>query len=155
MSAVADLRPPAVVMRWMNPLLGQVLQTPLGGGIKALALLRFKGRRSGCEHRVPVCWHELDDVLFVLTPAPWRANFVGGAHVIVHHRGRAHSMLGTLDPDAEAAARAVRGLLASGVADRAMGLRISAGHEVTTDDMQRVNRRIIRFSERVAARPPR
>lgn len=146
---VLNALPPPLVLRLMNPVMRLVLRTPLGRRIDDLALLEFTGRRSGRRYRIPVFWRHLDDVDFVLTPARWQANFTAGTDVLVNLRGRARPMVGTLDPDAGVAARTVRELLACGVADRQMGLRISAGHEVTSDDMRRLDRRIIRFTERV------
>lgn len=152
---VVDAMPPAAFLRLlMNPVLRLVLSTPLGGRIGPLVLLEFTGRRSRQTYRVPVFLRELDDRTFVITPAPWRANFVGGAGVLVHHRGRARPMVGTLDPDADAAARAVRALLANGVPDRQIGMRISPGHEVTAIDMERLDRRIIRLSEPAVGSEP-
>lgn len=152
---VTDALPPAAVLGLMNPLMRLVLSTPLGGPIGALALLEFTGRRSGRAYRVPVFLRELDGRAFVITPAPWRANFVHGAPVLVHHRGRARPMVGTLDPDAEVAARAVRTLLANGVPDRQIGIRVSEGHRVTVDDMERLGRRILRLDEPAKVPAPR
>lgn len=146
---VVDVLPPPTLLRVLNPTLRWALRTPLGRGAAGLALLQFTGRRTGRDYRVPVIWRELEGTPFVLTPAPWRANFAGGAQVLVHHRGRSHPMLATLDGDAEAAARAVRCLLARGVPDKQLGMRISADHTVDTEDMRRLDRRLIRFTERV------
>lgn len=143
---VVDAHPPDAVIRGLNPVMCVVLRSPLGRLIGSLALLDFTGRHSGRRYRVPVGWHELGGAPFVLTPARWRVNFAGGADVLVHHRGRAQPMTGTLDPDADGVAPVVRDLLASGTPDRMIGMQISDGHQVTTADMRRLDRRIIRLT---------
>lgn len=141
--AVVDARPPKAVIRILNPIMVQLLSGPLGPWLKALALLEFVGRRSGRRYRVPVGWHEVDGQQFVLTPAPWRANFIGGGDVLVVHRGETHRMTGTLDGDADEAARVVRAMLASGTGDRAVGMKVTTGMRVSGADMVRLDRRII------------
>ena len=145
---VVPALPPDTVLRVLNPVMRRVLRTPLGRLAGSFALLDFTGRRSGRSYRVPVGWYEVDGRPFVLTPAPWRVNFAGGAEVVVHHRGRAQRMTGTLDSDADEVARLVRALLASGIRDRMVGMEITDGHEVTADDMRHIDRRVVRLEAR-------
>ena len=95
-STVRDARPPGVVVRVTNLIVRPLLRTPAAKLIKPLALLEFHGRRSGQRRRVVVAWHVIDDVGFVITPARWRANFVGGHPTTVYHRGSSMTLVGTL-----------------------------------------------------------
>jgi hypothetical protein len=91
-AVVRDARPPTAMVAAINPILRALLRTPFARLAKHLALLEFSGRRSGRRYRVPVGWHQADGVPVVFTPAPWRANFQGGAPTTVHHRGRSQHM---------------------------------------------------------------
>ena len=134
---------PSAVIRVMNPIMRAVLRTPLGRLVRPFVLLDFTGRRSGRHYRVPAGWHEADGVAFVLSPAPWRANFTDGAPVTVHRHGHAASMTGTLVTDPAVVAQAIRGLLDAGAPPRTVGLDVPSGHAVTADDVVAVDRAMI------------
>jgi hypothetical protein len=144
-ATVRDARPPAALVRVLNPIMRVVLRTPLGRLVKPLALLEFRGQRSGRTYRVPVGWHNADGVHIVLTPAPWRANFTPSAPVVVHHRGRALDMTGTLVSDPAEVARYIGTVLLGGTPARQIGLQIPTGHTISEADVVHVDRQVIRF----------
>jgi hypothetical protein len=145
-ATVRDARPPALVIRLLNPVMRLVLRTPLGRLIKPFALLEFAGRHSGRPYRVPVGWHDADGVRVVLSPAPWSANFSPAAPVVVHHRGQVLHMTGTLVRDPAEVARYIGVVLAGGTPPRQIGLHIPTGHTITDTDVVLVDRKIIRFA---------
>src|SRR4051794_22606829 len=98
-AVVRNARPPDMVVRVANVIIRPLLRSPAARAIEPLALLEFDGRRTGQRRRVVVGWHAVDDEGFVVTPAPWRANFANGHAVTVHHRGRVTQSLGTLVDD--------------------------------------------------------
>lgn len=143
---VIDARPPAALLAVLNPVMRMVLRTRLGALVPPVALLEFRGRRTGRLYRVPVGWHLLDDHPVVLTPAPWSRNFVGGAAVTVHHAGRAWHATGRVadTPDmASAGAAALRSLLASGTPARMVGLRMRGDGSPTTAELMAAGRVLI------------
>jgi hypothetical protein len=144
-TTVRDARPPTAVIRILNPIMRNVLRTPLGRLVRPFALLEFEGRRSGRYYRVPVGWHEEDGVSMVFTPAPWRVNFAHGARTTVRHRGQVLEMTGTLVTDRTEVARALESLFTSGTRPRAVGLDVPTGHTLTAIDVATVDRALIRF----------
>jgi hypothetical protein len=54
---VRDGRPPAMLVRLLNPVARVVLRTPFGRIVKPVALLQFTGRRSGRRYVIPVGLH--------------------------------------------------------------------------------------------------
>ncbi len=144
-TVASDARPPLLFVRAMNPIMRIVLRTPLGWLVRPFALLEFHGRRSGRLLRVPVGWHEIDTGQVVFTPAPWRANFHGGAAVTVHHHGRRLKLVGTLDDDADTVAAALQSLADRRGSLRPVGIDIPDNHRVTATDVVTVDRALIRF----------
>jgi len=142
---VTEARPPYVVVAILNPINRVALRTPLGRLIKPIALLQFAGRRTGRRFRVPVLWHPVGDGGYVFSPATWPPNFDGGALATVTHLGRARRLRGTLERDPQLVADALNELLAAGTEPSHTGLHIAPGHEVTAEDVVRVNRVLIRF----------
>lgn len=142
-----DTKPPALLVGVMNPILRVVLRTPLGRAVRPFALLEFKGRRSGRLYRVPVGWHSNATGPEVFTPAPWRANFVGGIEVVVHHRGRRQTLRGTLEADPGRVAAVMQSLADRQGSLRAIGVTIPSGHRVTAADVLAVDRAVITFAE--------
>lgn len=134
-SNVQDTRPPPVVVRSLNVVLRLLLRSPLGRFVDALVLLEFEGRRSGRRYRVPVGSHQTPTGRVVFTPAAWRANFTSGAPVLVHHRGRSARMQGLLVDDAEATARAIDHVLASGASTRFLALKVTPEHHITAAEV--------------------
>ena len=141
-----EARPPALLVRLMNPVMRILLRTPLGRLVRPFALVEFAGRRTGRHYRVPVGWHEIDGEPIVCTPAPWRVNFRGGIPVTVWHQGRSHRLTGTLDDDPERVAALLRSLARHRGSLRAVGVHVPTGHRVTAADVLAVHRAIIRFT---------
>lgn len=81
----------------------------------------------------------------VFTPAPWRANFTDCAPATVCWRGRRQQYVGTLEDDPAVVAKAIDAVLHDGASPRALALRVPAGHVVTSDDVVRTNRALVRF----------
>ena len=142
---VTDARPPTAIVAMLNPINRVLLRGPIGHAIKPLALIEFNGRRSGRQLRVPVLWHAVGDGGYVFSPAPWRANFAGGAIATVTHLGRTQSMRGTLITNPTLVADALNGLLAAGTKPNHTGLAIPRHHELTPNDVNSVRRALIRF----------
>jgi hypothetical protein len=142
---VRDARPPEPLVRALNPFVRRALRSPLGRRIRPLALLEYVGRRSGVRRRVVAAWHELDGRGFVVTPAGWQANFVGGAPALVRHCGRTTAMTGTVQSDPVAVARTLQQLFDAGDQARTVGLAVDDGHAVTPDDVIAVRRTIVWF----------
>jgi len=145
-SVVGDARPPRLFVAVLNPMLKLLLRSPLGRSIRPLALLDFTGRRSGRRFSVVVCWHTIDGLPVVITPASWRANFSGGRRATVRSRAERTELIGTLDEDPEAVARCIAALVDGGTAPRAFGLSIPEGHTITADDVRSSGRTIVRFA---------
>ena len=144
-SAVGDARPPAWLIRVLNPMMRLVLRTPAGRMVRPFALLEFTGQRSGRQFRVPVGWHSLDGSFVVLTPAGWRANFEDGRPVTVYHRGRSQRMTGTLVSQPAEVAAALQSLLDQGTPPGKVALNVIPGHRIDAADIEHVDRRLIRF----------
>ena len=150
-SDVSPALPPAAVLRVLNPMMRLLLRSPAGRAVPGLALLEFRGRRTGHHFRVPVGLHAVDGVAYVLTPSSWRANFSGGGPAVLRHRGRARSVVGTLIPDPETVAVLFRAILAEGTRPGLVGLRMEPSHELVAADVQALDRCAIRFAD--ASRP--
>ncbi len=149
-STVRDARPPGVVVRMTNLIVRPLLRTPAAKLFPPLALLEFRGRRSGQRRRVVVGWHVIDDVGLVLTPARWRANFVGGHPTTVYRRGKPMTMIGTLVNDPSEVAGSINRLLDGHASSRSLALRIPDGHVIDADDIVSTDRAMIRFGPRPA-----
>ena len=145
---VRDARPPAVVVGALNVVLRRLLRTPLARWIDALVLLEFDGRRTGRHYRVPVGWYVAGGGRVVFSPARWPANFAGTAQVLVHHRGRATPMVGTLVSDPAATAAAIAEVLASGASTRFLAVDVPAGHRITAEDTARLKTAMVRLEPR-------
>jgi hypothetical protein len=96
--------PPSALLRFVNPILGFLLRTPLAGPArKQLMVLRFTGRKSGRPFSIPVSAHVIDnDVsvdLYALTGAVWKQNFSGSAPAEVVYDGKTTAMRGELIRD--------------------------------------------------------
>src|SRR4051812_27435745 len=116
--------------------------------VEPLALLEFDGRRTGRRRRIVVGWHFIDDQPLVVTPAKWRANFVGGGVATVRWKGNVAEFVGTLDTDPAVVAAAINALLNAGATPRSLALRIPAGHVMSAADVTATRRGIVRFESR-------
>ncbi|HZX56551.1 MAG TPA: hypothetical protein VFE86_17815 [Ilumatobacteraceae bacterium] len=147
-SQVVDAPPPKAALRVVNPLVRLVLRTPIARLVEPLALLEFDGRRTGRRRRIVVGWHFIDDQPLVVTPAKWRANFVGGGVATVRWKGNVAEFVGTLDTDPAVVAAAINALLNAGATPRSLALRIPAGHVMSAADVTATRRGIVRFESR-------
>ena len=141
-----DARPPALLVRLMNPVMRILLRTQLGRAVRPFALVEFAGRRTGRRFRVPVGWHEIDGERIVCTPAPWRVNFRDGIPATVWYQGRRHRLTGTLDDEPAHVAAALQSLARHRGSLRSVGVDVPPEHTMTTADVRAVNRAIIRFT---------
>lgn len=121
------------------------LRSPLGRLVKPFALLEFRGRRSGRLYLVPTGFYRVKGMVVVFTPADWRANFSGGAPAILHHRGRASRMLGTLITDPSEVALYLGAVLAGGSSARLLGIDLPRDHELNASDVVSLTRAMIQF----------
>jgi len=153
MAIARDAKPPLVLVRMMNPAMRLLLRTPLGRAIRPLALLEFRGRRTGRRYLVPVGWHSLNNGPAVFTPAPWRTNFARGHPATVHHLGRHRTLVGTLDTDPQRVAAAMQELIDRHGSLRPVGVDVPVGHRVTEVDVRTVDRALITFTVAPAPTP--
>jgi hypothetical protein len=144
-STVHDAPPPKVVLRVTNPLVRFLLRTPAGRWIRPVAVIEFRGRRSGQLRRIVVGWHIVAGSPVVLTPAGWKVNFAGGRPATVRWRGTDADYVGTLETDPDIVADTVNTMLGSGTSARSLALRVPAGQAIDAADVVRTRRAIIRF----------
>lgn len=144
--AVQDATPSEAFLRVFNPVVRSALRSRLAPVLRGFALVSFHGRRTGRPYEVVVTWHELDGQVYVVTPARWRANFAGGAPMLMRHSGVEVPGSGRLETDPELVAGVMNRLLASGEPPRAFGLKMPAGHRLTADEVTAVNRAIVTFT---------
>jgi hypothetical protein len=134
-TGVRSVHPPRALMRHVvNPVVRGVLRSPASRWTGSLLLLEFTGRRTGRRLSVPALGHSHDGAVYVMTDAPWAANFRGGAPVVVHGRGRRTPRQGVLVEDRTEAVSALRATLADSGA-RSLGLRMTPGWEPTDDEL--------------------
>jgi hypothetical protein len=92
--------PPSALLRFINPLLGFLLRTPLAGPArKQLMVLNFTGRKTGRPYSIPLSAHLIDNQLYALTGASWKQNFRDGADAQVVYDGATTAMRGELIRD--------------------------------------------------------
>lgn len=149
--AVRDARPPALLVRLLNPVLRIVLCTPLGRLVRPVALLEFDGRRTGRRYLVPVGWHQIGSGPVVCTPAHWRANFRDGIPVTVRFRGHRREFTGMLDDDPERVAAVLQELADRHGSLRRVGVDVPTDHRITAADVLTLDRALIRFTPRTAS----
>lgn len=95
-AAIEVSHPPEALLRAFNPILRQLLKTPLGGRMGEFMLVSFTGRKSGRAFSVPVSAHELDGNLYAVLEAQWKYNFRDGADAEVYHLGKKSAKHGVL-----------------------------------------------------------
>ena len=142
MTTVRSLHPPRALMRRVvNPVVRGLLRSPASRWTGTLLLLEFTGRRTGRRLSVPALGHPVDGAVYVMTDAPWAANFRGGAPVVVHGRGRRTTRRGVLVEDRAESAAAIRATLA-GSGARSLGLRMTPGTDPSDDELCAVRRSV-------------
>ncbi|MET0838769.1 MAG: hypothetical protein ABWY19_08320 [Marmoricola sp.] len=144
-SPAQDARPPFLLVKGLNLVLRPTLRSPLGRLVPGVAMLEFRGRRTGRLFRVPVGWHAVEGGHVVVTPARWRSNFRDGCPVTVHARGRRRQMIGRLEDEPEDVAAALRSIAVSRGSLRFLGIRVPDGRELTGDDVRLLDRALLMF----------
>ena len=133
-AAIEIAHPPQALLKVLNPVLGQVLRTPLGRRLTEFMVVSFTGRKSGRRYSVPVSAHHLDGDLYVLLSAPWKYNFRDGAAADVFYRGKTTAMHGQLIADRSVVAdigHRVSESYGARRAQRSMGLKFRDGRVPT------------------------
>ncbi len=95
-AAIEIAHPPQALLKVFNPVLRQVLRTPLGGRLTEFMVVDFGGRKTGRRFSIPVSAHHLDGDLYVVLEAQWKYNFRDGADAEVYHLGKKAAMHGRL-----------------------------------------------------------
>ncbi|WIV66039.1 nitroreductase/quinone reductase family protein [Natrialbaceae archaeon AArc-T1-2] len=106
----------ALEARVANPIVAAVLRSSFHPLLSRwLLVLSYEGRRSGRRYTTPVLYREVDDELYLVTPAAyttWWRNFGGGHPATVLYRGRWRRGVGSLVTDADAVIAHLRWLFA-------------------------------------------
>jgi hypothetical protein len=98
--AVYLSHPPVALLRVVNPLMAQLLRTPLAGRLREqMMVVHVTGRKTGKRYTIPLSAHQIDGALYAITSAPWKINFRGGATAEVLHNGQTTPMRGELITD--------------------------------------------------------
>lgn len=142
---VREARPPDWVLRLLNPILRRLLRSRAGHLLPALAVLDFRGRRTGRQYRVVTGWYRQGDQEFAVTPSPWRHNFDGGALLTVTNRGGTRTGRGRSELDPSVVAPVLRRLLKTGTSPRALAMSLPRGHDLTVADCIATRKALIRF----------
>ena len=87
------LPPPLIFKYLMNPAMKALLHSPFHGILsKNLAIIRFKGRKSGKSFSTPVAYSRLDEkTILVMTRSPWWKNLSNGQTAQLRLEGREYS----------------------------------------------------------------
>lgn len=134
-------QPPALVLRFLNPLMKALLRSPFHRlASKQFMLLALTGRRTGRTITVPVGRHESEGALVVYAAGSWRANMRGGASVRVVLDGREHAGHAELEEDPDLVAQAYKTRLDElGVAKaRDLGLKVNVDRSPTAEEIKPV-----------------
>ncbi|HUB55856.1 MAG TPA: hypothetical protein VMB04_11915 [Mycobacterium sp.] len=153
-NAITISHPPDALLRVVNPLMKMMLHTPFAGPARSqLMVVDFTGRKSGRPYSLVVSAHVIDNILYAMTGASWKANFRDGAAAQVLHDGKTTKMRGELITDkphvVDLYARVAEAYGAKRAA-RAMGLAFR-DHQMPTHDqfaeaVDELNLRAIRFT---------
>jgi hypothetical protein len=133
--------PPALVIRFLNPLMKLVLRSPLHRLVsKQFMLLTVTGRKTGRAYTVPVVRHRFGETLIVFAAGSWRRNLRGGAPVRVVLDGVERAGRAELEEDPDRVAEAYKMRLDElGVAKaRDLGLRVTGGRSPTAEEIKPV-----------------
>ena len=99
-NAITVSHPPDAFLRVVNPIMKLLLHTPLAGAARnQLMVVNFTGRKTGKPYSIVVSAHVIDDTLYAMTGASWKANFRDGAAAQVLHDGKTTTMRGELITD--------------------------------------------------------
>lgn len=139
--------PPPALMRLVNPLVRRVLTNrPLARRIGKIALVEFRGRRSGRLLRIPMGLQDIDGVPTAFTCRRWRLNFTDGAPVtVVRHGERRDGRAVLVDPAPGQVGAAVRTALGNGASPFDLGLKIDRRSTPTIADLDGCGLSMIQF----------
>jgi hypothetical protein len=135
--------PPRQLMKIVNPLMRLIIDSPLGRRMDGMAVLRFKGRRTGKAYTIPVGVHEVDGVFAVFTDRAWRLNCSDGATVSVSRGGRTELARAQLISNPSRVGPALATALRRAGNPRRLGLTIDKGHQPTESELAAVGRSMI------------
>ena len=148
--AVIASHPPDALLRVVSSALRYLLPTPLAGTArKQFMVLNFTGRKTGRAFSIPVSAHVIDNNLYAIAEAGWKANFRDGAPAEVLHNGKTTKMRGELITDQDTVANLEHRIATAYGAKRAqrsMGLKFRDGTVPTLEEFADVVAR-----ERIAA----
>ncbi len=141
---VRNAPPPPWVVRYVaNPLMRRLLPTRFGRWMPGMAVLRFRGRRTGNAYVVPAGIYDHAGAQFVFSESRWPANFRGGLPVEVVRRGVTTLEQGELVADPAVVGPAMRAVLAAGTSQRMLGIAIDKGHTPTDSELAAIRRAIV------------
>jgi deazaflavin-dependent oxidoreductase (nitroreductase family) len=137
--AVEDSRPPAGVLKFVNPVVMAVLRSGMHRlASKNLMLLTVTGRKSGRSYTMPVTRHEqADGSLVVASAGGWRHNLRDGTDVRVVLEGRERTAHVAVEHDPVRAAEVFKGLLER-AGNKAVGVKVNVPHTPTLDEIKPV-----------------
>jgi F420H(2)-dependent quinone reductase len=139
--AVEDGRPPALVLRFVNPIISAILRSPLHRLLSSqVMLLSVRGRRTGRWVTVPVGRHEMDSTLVVSVSGRWRHNLRGGVPVRLTVDGRERAGYAEVIDDPDEVVQIFKLLLdrlgPGGAA--LLGMKLNVGRLPTADEIRPV-----------------
>lgn len=139
--------PPPALMRLVNPLVRRMLITrPIARRIGKIALVEFRGRRTGRVLRIPMGLYDIDGVPTAFTCRRWRLNFAGSAAATVTRRGQQQAGTAVLViPTHGQVGAALRTALDNGASPFDLGLRIHKRHDPSVDELDAAGLSMIQF----------
>lgn len=144
-TTVERVYPPKLMFSVANPIMKWMLGTGLGKRVSDLALLQFKGRKTGTEYKLVSAIHQVDGRTALLTNSGWRFNFKNGHPVTATIAGEKLEMVGTLQAQPEAVARVyaqkIKELGHIG-ASRRLGVKIDGPGEPTLEQLTDLSRNV-------------
>lgn len=138
-AAVEDRRPPAAVLRVVDPVMRRLLRSPLHRAVSSkLMILSVQGRKTDRTIDVVVGRHPVDGQLLVSASGAWRHNLRGGAPGRVTLDGVEHTGHATLEEGPNEVAAVYRQLLELVGRDRAgdLGLRLNIQRLPTVEEIE-------------------
>lgn len=108
-----------------------------------MALLRFRGRRSGAPYTVPIGIHDYHGTPVVFTDSAWAENFRNGASLEMVRGGRTMPADGELVTDPGYIGPAIRATIDSGTSLAMLGLAIDRGHRPSDEELAAVRRAVV------------
>ncbi len=143
-AAVRDKPPPEWLIHGVaNPLMRRLLPTPLGRWLPGMALLRFRGRRTGASYTVPTGVYDYHGTPVVFTDSAWAENFRNGAPLEMVRSGRTMAADGELVTDPGYIGPAIRATIDSGTSLTMLGLAIDRGHRPVDEELAAVRAAVV------------